>query len=208
MWFELRISYSAIDGERDWFSWPEIFLGLCVYVGRVDTNTSGSQLTVYSCRHCGSVILDERRRQCCNGDMESIDVDAVKEPEQRVLLRHVFGISQTGLDICTYVMEHGEATPAEIARALDINRSTATRQLNQLRDLGVMECRKESLTGGGEVQTFSPVSMAEIRQRHRESLLSWVTDAIDLINELDRRKLEAAAARERTESSLEAPADE
>lgn len=172
------------------------------------TNSSRSQLTAYSCRHCGLVVLDERRRQCCNEEMEAIDVDAVKEPEQRVLLRHVFGISQTGLNICTYVMQKGKATPAEVARALDVNRTTATRQLNQLRDLGVMECREESLTEGGRVQTFSPVPMAEIRQRHRESLLSWATDAIDLIDELDRQKFEAAAAHEQAESSPEIPSDE
>lgn len=140
--------------------------------------------------------------------MEAIDVDAVKEPEQRVLLRHVFGISQTGLNICTYVMQKGKATPAEVARALDVNRTTATRQLNQLRDLGVMECREESLTEGGRVKTFSPVPMAEIRQRHRESLLSWATDAIDLIDELDRQKLEAASAHEQAEPSPEIPSDE
>jgi predicted transcriptional regulator len=140
--------------------------------------------------------------------MESINVGAVKEPKQRVLLRHVFGISQTGLDICIYVMDQEEATPAEIARALDINRSTATRQLNQLRNLGVMDCREESLAEGGRIQIFSPVPMAEIRQRHRESLLSWATEAIDLINELDRKKLEAASTYERAESSQNVPADE
>lgn len=174
----------------------------------VDEESGSSRLSAYSCRHCGSAVLEERPQPCCGEEMESVDVDAVREPEQRVLLRHVFGISQTGLDICTFLVEQEEATPAEIARALDIDRSTVTRQLNQLRELGVMECREESLAEGGRTQLFSPAPMAEIRQRHREALLSWTAHAISRIEELDEQKLEAAAARERAESPLDAPADE
>lgn len=170
--------------------------------------SGGSRLTAYACRHCESVVLDEVTGQCCGEEMAPVDVEAVKEPNLAVLLPTVFGVSQTGVDVCVYVMEHEEATIEEIARALDINRSTVTRQLNQLQDLGVVACREESLAEGGRIQLFSPVPLEKVRRRHLEGLLSWVTDAIAVVNEIDKRKLKAASQTGQAESTPEPRADE
>lgn len=140
--------------------------------------------------------------------MDSIEVDVVNDPDLMTLLPQVFGVSQTGIAICLQVTEEEQATTDDIATALDINRSTVSRQLNQLRELGVVERHEQSLTEGGQIHVYTPVEPEEMRRRHREGLLSWVTDAVTLVNELDRRKLEAMAGREQPESSLKPSADE
>lgn len=154
-----------------------------------------SAVAAYSCRHCGSVSLDERSRQCCGEEMDPIDVDAVGQPELRALLPQVFGVSQRGIDICIYLMEERRGTTDDIATALDINRTTVSRQLNQLRELGVVEYGEQSLKEGGRIHVYNPVSLEEMRQRHREGLLDWVTDALSLLDEMDREKLVAASER-------------
>lgn len=128
--------------------------------------------------------------------MDPIAADATNEPELMSLLAQVFGVSQTGIDVCVHVIAEEQVTTDDIAAALEINRTTVTRQLNQLRELGVVQRREQSLTEGGQIHVYTPVPLEEVRQRHREGLLSWVTDAIALINELDRRKLEAASETE------------
>lgn len=157
---------------------------------------SGDGFTVSTCRHCGSVTLDNRRRECCGETMEPVTVDAVKEPDLRTLVAQVFGISETGLDICVHLMERGEVTIDDIAAALDINRTTASRQLNQLQALGVIERREESLEDGGQRHVYTAASMEEVRRRHREAFLSWVSDAMTLLDDLDEQKLVAVAEQE------------
>lgn len=140
--------------------------------------------------------------------MDPIAVDAVNEPELMTLLSQVFGVSQTGIDVCVHVIEEEQVTTDEISTALDINRTTVTRQLNQLRQLGVVQRREQSLKEGGQIHVYTPVQPEEMRQRHREGLLSWVTNAIALINEIDKLKLEAASEREPAESSHSGATDE
>ena len=174
----------------------------------MDSQTSGSQITAYSCPDCGSVVLGEGQQECCSDGMEPIDIDAVKEPDLMVLLPHVFGVSQSGVDVCVTLMEEGEMSVKRLATALDVNQSTVTRQLNQLQDLGVVDYREESLSEGGRIRLYSPVPLSEVRQRHREGLFSWVTDALTVVDEIDSRKLEAVADNGRDESVLEHSADE
>lgn len=174
----------------------------------MDSNIDDNEITAYSCRHCGSITLDERSHQCCAETMAPIEVDAVEEPDLRMLFPYVFGVSRTGMDVCVYLMGEGEATTREIATALDVNPSTATRQLTRLRELGVVEVRTESLTEGGQRHLYSPTPPEEARQRLREGLFSWLTDAVPLLDEVDRRKLAAAAERGAVDSSRNEPSDE
>lgn len=152
--------------------------------------------SAYRCPQCRSVVLGDRSRECCGEEMEPIGADAVAEPELPAVLSQVFGISRTGVDICVYLMEDGGATADDIATELEINRSTVTRQLNQLRALGVLERRERALDGGGRVHQYSPVPPEQARQRLREGLISWTLDAATLLGELDRRKLTAASTRD------------
>lgn len=166
----------------------------------MSSESDDPRLAAYACRQCGSAILDERSRRCCGEEMDPIEHEAVNEPELRSLLRNVFGVSQTGIDVCVYVMEREGATVDDIAAGLDVHRTTITRQLTHLRKLGVVERRKQSLKEGGEVHRFTPVPPEKARRRLYEGLLSWVTDAVGLLDELDRRKLAAASRRDQEAS--------
>lgn len=140
--------------------------------------------------------------------MDSIDLGVVNEPELQTLLPQVFGVSQTGIDVCLQLIEKEQATTDEIATALGINRTTATRQLNQLRELGIVERQERSLNEGGQIHVYAPVSLDEIRQRHLEGFLTWVADAIVLINGIDSRKLQTISETEAPEPSQKSPADQ
>ena len=120
-------------------------------------------------------------------------MDAVSQPELKSLLPQVFDISQRGIDISVYLMEEQQATTDDIATALGINRTTVSRQLNQLRELGVIECSEQSLKEGGRVHVYTPASLEEIRQRHREGFLEWATNVLSLLDEIDQQKLAAAS---------------
>lgn len=131
--------------------------------------------------------------------MEPVTVDAVREPELRTLVTQVFDLSETGLDVCVLLMERGEVTIDDVAAALGVDRTTASRQLTQLRALGVLERREESLADGGQLHVYTAAPMEEVRRRHREALLSWVADAMALLDELDEQKLAAVAEQEEWE---------
>ncbi|MDH5020331.1 helix-turn-helix domain-containing protein [Halobacterium rubrum] len=115
----------------------------------------GDGVTVYACPHCEGVALDDRHRECCGEPMEPVTVDAAKEPDLATLVTQVFGVSETGVDICVLLMERDEVTIEDIAAALDVNRTTASRQLTQLRSLGVIERREESLDDGGQRYVYT-----------------------------------------------------
>jgi predicted transcriptional regulator len=153
----------------------------------------GDGVTVYACRHCEGVALDDRHRECCGEPMDPVTVDAAKEPDLATLVTQVFGVSETGVDICVLLMERDEVTIDDIAVALDVNRTTASRQLTQLRALGVIERREESLNDGGQRYVYTAPSIEAVRRRHQEALLSWVADAMVLLDELDEQKLAAVA---------------
>jgi predicted transcriptional regulator len=116
--------------------------------------------------------------------MANIETDAVNEPDLTTILSQVLGISSTGVEICVHMTGAEERATAEIATALGVNRSTVNRQLSQLRELGLIESRERSLKEGGQVYLHSPVPPEEMRRRHREALLSWITDAIELIDDM------------------------
>ena len=123
--------------------------------------TSGEydRASAYSCNQCGRVALDERRRQCCGEEMSPIETNAVSRPELKSLLPQVFDVSQRGIDIAVYLMDEGQATTDDIASDLDVNRTTVSRQLNQLRELGVVEYGEQSLKEGGRVHVYTPAPL-------------------------------------------------
>lgn len=112
-----------------------------------------------------------------------------------LLMSRVFGVSEAGLDVFLEILDERGATADELAGALDVNRTTVTRQANHLVDLGFVERTERSLREGGRTYVYVPVPGEEIRRRHREAFLAWVSATLDEIEAVDRRRLLAASER-------------
>jgi predicted transcriptional regulator len=131
-------------------------------------------------------------------DVETLD--AIAEPDLETLLRTVFGMSETELEICLCVMENGEVTVQELADAVDYDRSVVTRHLNHLADLEVIEKRRQLLKSGGHVYVYTPVDADAIRARFRQLFLAWVASATESLADLRREKVESVV-----ETAVEEP---
>ena len=157
-------------------------------MGKSGRRSSGN---VHECGNCGSVAFGDVPTTCCDEPMEAVEANPIVSPDLKTVLREVFGISETGLDVCLCIMEDGEATAAEIAERLGIDRSTVGRQLNHLTDIGLLEKRQQLLEDGGYVHVYSPVPVEEVRKRLTVGLYAWVEGALDLVENVNREKVKA-----------------
>lgn len=148
------------------------------------------------CTECGTVALGPGTVECCAGRMTPVDgdLDGVEAPSLDELLRAVFDMSGTELDVCLCVMEGGEQTVKDLAARVDYDRSVVARHLNHLVDLGVVEKRRRLLEGGGHAYLYSPEPPEVVRRQFRRLFLAWVRDGGTHIDELRREKVEAIVA--------------
>lgn len=130
---------------------------------------------------------------CRGAEVASVDVTPVELPELAVVLREVFGISETEVNICIRLMEAEESTAADLAEQLYVDRSTVGRQRNHSTDIGLLEKRQRLLEDGGSVHVYSPVNVEEIRKRLTVGLYAWTSEAIDLVEDINREKIKALA---------------
>lgn len=147
----------------------------------------------HKCQHCGNVPFGTSASDSDEERLPSTDASAIERPELAVVLREVFGISETGLHICVYLMEDGESTARELADHLELDRSTVSRQLNHLTDIGLLEKRQRLLSEGGYVHVYSPVDVEEVRQRLTVGLHVWMDEALELVEDINREKVAALA---------------
>ena len=147
---------------------------------------------VYECGECGGVSFGDSV-PCCGESMDAIEAEPVERPDLAVVLREVFGVSETGLKVCLCLMEEGESTAGELAERLGIDRSTVGRQVNHLTDVGVLDERRRLLTDGGYVNVYSPVPVEEVRKRLTVGLYAWMDEALDIVEHVNREKLDAMA---------------
>ena len=155
-------------------------------MSRIDTTSQ-----IYECDDCGSVSFGDE--SACCGEAEPVEASPVENPDIAVVLREVFGISETGLNVCLCLMEDGESTAGDIAERLDIDRSTVGRQLNHLTDIGVLDKRERLLKNGGYVHVYSPVPVEEVRKRLTVGLYAWMEEGLELVEHINREKLDALA---------------
>jgi len=172
------------------------------------TNESGSR-TVFVCECCGNLGMGAGEITCCSRamvpieteiDQESVTTEAISDPDLETLLRTVFGMSETELEICLCVMESGEITVQDLAETVDYDRSVVTRHLNHLADLEVIDKHRRLLESGGQLYVYTPVDPEEIRERFRQLFLLWVASAADTLEDLRREKVEMVV-----ETNLEDP---
>ncbi|WP_135665675.1 helix-turn-helix domain-containing protein [Halorhabdus rudnickae] len=156
-----------------------------------------TSLAVSSCASCGAVTFGRTDATCCGEQMDPIDVDhdGVERPELEELLRLVFGMSPSELDVCLCVMEVGETTTEEVAEQLGVDRSLVSRHLNHLVAIGVLEKRRRIRKTGGQVYVFTPNSVEEVRQGFKLGLYAWVDEALQQIDALSREKVESIVER-------------
>lgn len=154
---------------------------------------------VYRCRACGEIHVGTRRVRCCDRPMEhDRSVPEVEAPTTETLLRTVFGMSTTELEVCLCAMESGEATASGLAEELSVDRSLVSRHLNHLADLGVLEKGRRVLRNGGHVNVYTPVGVEEVRRRLELGLSVWVAEATRLVDEISKEKVERIVEVERS----------
>lgn len=161
--------------------------------------TTDAERDVYKCQHCGNVTVDNLASDSSDETRPSSETPPAERPELAVVLRDVFGISETGITICVYLMEEGESTAGDLAEYPDRDRSTVNRQLNHLTDIGLLEKRQRLLTDGGYVHVYSPVDVEEVRQQLTIGLHAWLDEALDLVADINREKVAALARANRSD---------
>ncbi|MEF8774261.1 MAG: helix-turn-helix domain-containing protein [Halobacteriales archaeon] len=152
--------------------------------------------SVYTCETCGNVLFGDHPAHCCGAPMTEAGADTppVDGPDLDRLLKDVFDMSGTELEVCLCVMEADERTVAEVADALDVDRSLVSRHLNHLADLGVVEKSRRIRPEGGHVHVYFPVEEDAVRRRLKTELYRWLRDAVAAVQEVSREKVETIAS--------------
>lgn len=146
---------------------------------------------VFRCGSCGNVGIGDGGIACCDGPMAPVEGEGgVAEPSLEDLLRSVFDMSETELDLCLCVMEGGEQTVRELAERTDYDRSVVARHLNHLVDLGVVERRRQLLRQGGHVYVYVPSDEATVRENLELQFLRWLEGALEGLESIRREKVE------------------
>jgi predicted transcriptional regulator len=125
--------------------------------------------------------------------MKAVEAEPARSPDFSDLLRQMFGISEVELRICLVLMEVPDVTATEVAATVDVDESTARRQLKHLVELGLVEREEKLRRKGGFAYVYTPVPPDEQRQRLKIELYAWVEDALGVVEDIEREKLEAAA---------------
>lgn len=167
------------------------------------THIESTDPAVFVCRSCENVAVGERPARCCDRAMDAVatGATAVESPDLDQLLKVVFDMSGTELEVCLFVMSAREATAAEVATELDVDRSLVSRHLNHLAELGVVEKSRRLRREGGHVNVYTPVDQETVKRRLETELYRWFREAILIVHDLSREKVEAIAAV--TDSSAE-----
>ncbi|GAB3668419.1 helix-turn-helix domain-containing protein [Halopiger thermotolerans] len=155
------------------------------------SSDSDPELAVYTCRSCGESRLASAAPTCCDEPMAEVD-DAVpiNSPDEAHLMRAVFDISETELEVCRQLMSEGELTVNELTDLVDRDRSVVTRHLNHLVDLGMVEKRSRVLSDGGRVNVYSHRSAEAVRRQFTIGLAAWMNEATAVIDDLSEDKIE------------------
>ncbi|MDJ1434711.1 helix-turn-helix domain-containing protein [Halostagnicola sp. A-GB9-2] len=152
---------------------------------------SECELTVYECPSCDTYQLGSTEMNCCEESMNELDDTVpIEPPDEEQLLRTVFDISETELEVCRHLMSEPEVTIEELADAVDRDRSVVARHINHLVELGMVEKRSRVLSEGGRVNIYSHRSADAVRRQFKLGLYTWMVDAVDVIDDISKEKLE------------------
>lgn len=160
----------------------------------VQYDPSSSRYQVYECPDCDNVVLsigrDEPPMSCHDRPMERVtDIQmSVKTPEVKRVLLQAFGLPKAGLDICLCVIGEGPLSANEVADALGFDRSTVTRYLNKLVDLGLLKQSELNREGGGVVNVYHSIDLERMRRETLIGFYVWAGEAAALIEDANLTK--------------------
>jgi predicted transcriptional regulator len=160
----------------------------------VQYDPESSRYNLYECPDCDNIVLalgrDEPPMSCHDTPMERVTglEMSVQPPDVKQVLLQAFGLPKAGLDICLCVIGEGPLSANEVAESLGYDRSTITRYLNKLVELGLLERSELNREEGGIVNVYHSVDLERMR---RETLLGfyvWAGEAAALIEDANLTK--------------------
>jgi predicted transcriptional regulator len=171
----------------------------------VEYDPSASGYELMECPDCDNIVLalgrDDPPMSCHGKEMVPVtDVEmSVKPPHVEQVLLDAFGLPKAGLNICLCVIGEGPLSASEVAEALDYDRTTVTRYLNKLVDLGLLKRSELNREGGGVVNVYHSVELERMRRETLIGFYVWAGEAASLIEDANltkREYLEANSDRE------------
>lgn len=160
----------------------------------VQYDPTSSRYDLYECPDCDNIVLalgrDEPPMSCHDRPMERVR-DAkisVRPPDVKQVLLQAFGIPKAGLDICLCVIGEGPLTANEVAESLEYDRSTATRYLNTLVELGLLQQSELNRDEGGVVKVYHPTDLERMRRETLIGFYIWAGEAAALIEDANVTK--------------------
>lgn len=148
-----------------------------------------SRYDIFECPDCDNIVLALGRSDppmaCHDKPMVRVtDVEmGVKPPDVRQVLLQAFGLPKPGLDICLCVISDGPLSAGEVAELLGYERSTITRYLNTLVDIGLLQKSQLNREEGGVVNVYHPVDLERLRRETLVGFYVWAGEAAARIEE-------------------------
>jgi predicted transcriptional regulator len=161
---------------------------------RVQYDLSAGRYTILECTHCDNTVLalgrDDPSMTCHGEPMEHVtdpEMD-VRRPDVRQVLLQAFGLPKAGLDICLRVIGDGPLPASDVADSLGYDRSTVTRYLNDLVELGLLQRAELNREGGGVVNVYYSVDLERMRRESLIGFFVWAGEAATLIEQANLMK--------------------
>ncbi|MDZ7745854.1 MAG: helix-turn-helix domain-containing protein [Halobacteriales archaeon] len=162
----------------------------------VQYDPNSGRYDIYECAvsDCDNVVLvvgnDDPPMSCHEEPMERVtELDmSVKPPDVRQVLLQAFGLPKAGLDICLCVIGEGPLSANEVAEQLGYDRSTVTRYLNKLVELGLLRRSELNREGGGVVKVYHSVDLERMRRETLIGFYVWAGEAASLIEDANLTK--------------------
>jgi len=153
---------------------------------------------VYRCVDCDGLVLvseDASEKSCCGEGLERVREDEmetmVNEPDADKVLRDMFGLGETSLNVCFCVIEKEGATVSDVADEMGIDRSAVSRHMKSLVETGILRREERNLKQGGVVHVYAHEDPEVVKERLAVGSFFWISKVVELINELNDEKMEA-----------------
>lgn len=157
-------------------------------------DVSEREYRICECAECDNAVLTvhagEAQPRCHGSEMSEVtDRDlSVNPPELRQVLLDAFGLPKVGIDVRLCVIGEGRMSPAEVADRLDYDRSTISKYLDQLVDVGILEKSQLNRKRGGYVNLYHGRDIERLRREILLGFYAWAGEAAVLIEEANEAK--------------------